>query len=185
MRVQFSLSVQIQFRLIGRTLGFGPKNLGSNPGVGAYISCLNISYMKTCKKCKRILNIKFFYKNKNRVDGLNGFCKNCTNNYGKYWYQRNKIKRQQQIKDYKSKRLQYIKSLKMGNKCFICNENDPICLDFHHLDPKTKKGSLSMAIKSGWSIKKIKEEASKCILLCANCHRKEHKNSFDSLIPDI
>ncbi len=61
-----------------------------------------------------------------------------------------------------------------------CGESDPICLDFHHIDPSTKttpRGGISQVIFQNWSIKHILEEISKCGVICANCHRCEHVSS--------
>lgn len=43
-------------------------------------------------------------------------------------------------------------------------------LDLDHNDPKTKSSKESGAYVSGWSKKRIKEELSKCTVLCKNCH---------------
>jgi hypothetical protein len=65
-----------------------------------------------------------------------------------------------------------IKAWKLQHKCARCPENDPVCLDLHHLDPAEKDFTPSSAS----SFPKFLEEAKKCIILCANCHRKEHHN---------
>lgn len=57
--------------------------------------------------------------------------------------------------------------------CSRCPENDPICLDMHHLDPTEKENELSAAM-GHWSWDRIMVEAAKCIVICANCHRKLH-----------
>lgn len=56
--------------------------------------------------------------------------------------------------------------------CSSCPEKDICCLDFHHLDRKTKDKSLSHAKTAMWSNERLMKEINKCILLCANCHRK-------------
>lgn len=43
-------------------------------------------------------------------------------------------------------------------------------LTFHHLDPTTK--SFPMSASTGRSLEAFREEAKKCVLLCANCHRE-------------
>jgi len=58
-----------------------------------------------------------------------------------------------------------------GNKCVFCGCNDIDILQFHHL--KDKKFSLSGFYHSK-NFEDLKNEASKCILLCPNCHAKEH-----------
>jgi cytochrome c553 len=41
-------------------------------------------------------------------------------------------------------------------------------LHFHYVDPSTKSFALSVA--TGKSLAKFREEAEKCVLVCANCH---------------
>jgi len=61
-----------------------------------------------------------------------------------------------------------------GGRCIICGyckSND--ALDLHHLNPKTKSfGISSGGLTRSWE--KVKIEADKCILVCANCHREIH-----------
>jgi hypothetical protein len=58
-------------------------------------------------------------------------------------------------------------------KCTICAENHPAALDFHHTNPALKDGNIHRFVSSG-QFKKVREEIKKCIVLCANCHRKHH-----------
>lgn len=58
--------------------------------------------------------------------------------------------------------------------CKQCGENDPHCLDFHHLNTEEKKRSVSQLISYEISKEELQEEINKCEILCANCHRKEH-----------
>ncbi len=41
-------------------------------------------------------------------------------------------------------------------------------LHFHHVDPATKSFALSVA--TGKGLGKLRDEAKKCVLVCANCH---------------
>ena len=54
--------------------------------------------------------------------------------------------------------------------CSVCSEKEHVCLDFHHLDGKDKE----VASMLGMNDTRVKEEISKCVVLCANCHRKHH-----------
>lgn len=59
-----------------------------------------------------------------------------------------------------------------GGVCEICRLQFPSCVfDFHHHGEKSDPVSLLCA--SG-SLRRIAEEAIKCLLLCANCHRVHH-----------
>lgn len=55
--------------------------------------------------------------------------------------------------------------------CLFCGENIPECVDFHHVDPTTKKYLISNVARIGHSMEAIKSEIEKCVTLCANHHR--------------
>lgn len=78
------------------------------------------------------------------------------------------------------KRLQEYKNGLKQRGCIICGETAPPCLDFHHVDRKTKEGTVG--VLSTYSKKRMIIEASKCVILCANCHRKLHSGLYFSLI---
>lgn len=61
-----------------------------------------------------------------------------------------------------------------GGSCVLCGYNKRInALDLHHLDASQKDfGISSGGLTRSWE--KIKTEADKCILVCANCHREIH-----------
>lgn len=62
---------------------------------------------------------------------------------------------------------------KLGGKCKHCGESKSYLLDFHHVDPTEKEGTLSDFSK-GYNLEKFFKELDKCDLLCANCHREFH-----------
>jgi hypothetical protein len=62
----------------------------------------------------------------------------------------------------------------MGGKCKICGyDKNPACFDFHHIDPSIKDHEPRHILKNP-NLKKIRDELSKCILLCKNCHADLH-----------
>ncbi len=58
--------------------------------------------------------------------------------------------------------------------CCRCVETTPICLDFHHRVPHEKSFNISRGLRRWYSWNEIMEETAKCIIVCANCHRKLH-----------
>lgn len=134
---------------------------------------------KLCCKCKKELEIHFFSKNKNKKDGIQGCCKNCQKIYKDTYYNENKIKYKQDVKNRKDKAKKqaqdYVNSVK-NIGCKHCKENHPACLDFHHLESSDKFKTISALVADGYNLKIIKNEIEKCIVLCANCHRKLHYN---------
>jgi hypothetical protein len=62
--------------------------------------------------------------------------------------------------------------IKSKFKCECCGITDIRCLDFHHLSDK--EYTLARLVCRGSSVKKILNEMSKCVCLCANCHYLAH-----------
>ena len=56
-----------------------------------------------------------------------------------------------------------------GGRCAVCGyDRCAYNLHFHHVDPEQKAMSMTMA--AGRSLADYREEATKCVLVCANCH---------------
>lgn len=57
-----------------------------------------------------------------------------------------------------------------GGACAVCGyARHPAALQFHHLDPTTKSFGLGVRGITR-SLERLRAEAAKCVLLCANCH---------------
>jgi hypothetical protein len=63
--------------------------------------------------------------------------------------------------------------------CVLCSESEPTCLDFHHVRGK-KEFSLGDVMRGRYSVARIEAELAKCIVVCANCHRKIHAGVISS-----
>ena len=72
-----------------------------------------------------------------------------------------RIKVREQLLDFLSK-----------EKCIDFGENDPIVLDFDHIDKKDKFKTISQMLCGHYSFKTILKETKKCEIRCANCHRR-------------
>ena len=78
----------------------------------------------------------------------------------------------------RAKRSEYMRC-KKNIPCMDCGGVFPdYCMDFHHLDENAKNpyiGRKSFVERmSKFSIQRIDEEISKCVIVCANCHRIRH-----------
>lgn len=70
----------------------------------------------------------------------------------------------------------WVNEMKSAAGCLNCGEIDPVVLDYHHRDPKTKSFSIWDMVARKMNKDKILTEIDKCDVLCANCHRREeHK----------
>ena len=71
-----------------------------------------------------------------------------------------------------TRRHQKVKRLlvaEAGGCCAVCGYDRCIAnLHFHHVDPARK--AFGVTVASGKSLAAYREEARKCVLVCANCH---------------
>ena len=58
------------------------------------------------------------------------------------------------------------------NPCIDCGEIDVIVLDFDHVTD-TKISSISKMIHDGIAVQRLRAEMAKCVVRCANCHRRK------------
>jgi hypothetical protein len=62
--------------------------------------------------------------------------------------------------------------------CVDCGENDPIVLEFDHVEPKTKVRGVARMLSGHWAWEKVLAEINKCEVRCANCHRRKTYNQY-------
>ena len=114
-------------------------------------------------------------------------CKYCNkyypeNEFGIALTTKNKVYRRRKCKScYRNtkKNLQkkyknWINEYKNKRGCIKCGIKDYRVLDLHHKDGNKKEFSLGMILTNGYGFSRIKKEADKCIVICANCHRILH-----------
>jgi hypothetical protein len=132
--------------------------------------------MKTCCLCGVEKAENDFAINRTKKDGRSHTCLVCCRARNKEWYEKNKKwkskKLKEQCKERVKKRRKYIEEKMATIGCHFCHECDPIVLEFHHL--KNKDGNVSTMLIGGISWQRLKAEIDKCVLLCANCHRRLH-----------
>lgn len=78
-------------------------------------------------------------------------------------------------------RQKLLRRLLRQSKCAVCGCNDPMVLQFDHVDPADKVGDITYMISKGTNMERLRAELRKCRILCANCHtRHTHKqqNSY-------
>lgn len=133
--------------------------------------------MKTCTRCKQDKEVTEFYKTVRMKDGLQPSCKSCMN----VSYNQSRKKKQphyQKIARLRGrKNIDLMREWKEARGCKCCGENFGPCLELHHLDPEQKENDPSTLAISSFNA--FLQEAEKCIVLCANCHRKVHAGKIN------
>ncbi len=105
----------------------------------------------------------------NREKALEYYRKYHLKNWGK-----RKVKHQEWKRKRRAKLAEWLRTYKKNLSCIRCKEDHPACIDFHHLNAHEKEGTIANMISEGYSIKTITGEIKKCVVLCKNCHAKEH-----------
>jgi hypothetical protein len=131
---------------------------------------------KTCPECGKLKSIDDFHKNKNKKDGHQSSCKECKGNRSKVRYINEKSKLRAQIVARKQFIREYVNRVKQRAKCAICGIKGSWLLQFHHTT-SNKEINIGNVMQHSFSIKKLKEEMRKCIIVCANCHSTIHHNA--------
>lgn len=132
---------------------------------------------KFCWMCRKWRKLKYFYKYRSgckKGKAISG-CIDCHTERNHSHYAKCSVAVVEQHRMYRNKKRRKLNALKRRLGCKKCGENDPWCLQFHHRDPKKKTWSICKLYGGTWSWERILEEVKKCIVLCANCHIKEHR----------
>lgn len=67
-------------------------------------------------------------------------------------------------------KAQFLREYKSERGCVDCGESDWRCLDLDHVDPMTKQRMPSKLSECSWEM--LLTEIAKCVVRCANCHRR-------------
>jgi hypothetical protein len=124
--------------------------------------------MRICNKCKEEKEDSYFPQRSGRPAGqLNRLCQACL---------------QINLKEHRQHIRSIINRWKEWKGCSACGfKGSHYQLDLDHVDPSTKECSNHRAYEPNWSMKRVKQELAKCVILCANCHREKTFLNSDHL----
>ena len=156
---------------------------------------------KFCSDCKKNLPSTEFFKNRSTKDGYQSICKNCSKvrrqryqkshpekmrEYARQYYHRYAEEKRHGDRIRMNNRQKFLDSLK--TPCAKCGESRPWVIQFHHVNPDAKIFGVADGTKVHKSKEDVIAECSKCVCLCANCHKEFHhlygqkpKNPTDDL----
>lgn len=127
---------------------------------------------KACSKCNVIKSLSDFHKSTRSKDGVQPACKQCMN----VAYNASRKKKQSHYqavaRQRRNQTQQRVSEWKSERGCACCGETCSPCLELHHPDPSVKEDNPSNLVAV--SFEAFLTEAEKCVVLCANCHRKVH-----------
>lgn len=122
--------------------------------------------------CFRFLNCGVFSLEENMPYQNSEKQKQCQKDY----YIKNKKLYLDLQRKRKKERRAWFSAIKAKLKCMLCSESDSVCLDFHHRDRSAKIKSVCQLVAEVSTEEKILNEMAKCDVVCANCHRKLHRD---------
>ena len=130
---------------------------------------------KRCSRCETVKLHSHYNKNKAKIDGLQTTCRECSNVASKAYYKKNRTRHCNYVAERRESYRQDLRDLMWdfysNNPCVDCGEADPIVLEHDHLGDKTMGVSVMVSRLFSW--KRIREEIDKCVVRCANCHRRK------------
>jgi hypothetical protein len=147
--------------------------------------CYNASMKTHCINQHEYTEENTVYRGKEGLDRRR-YCRTCLSDRYKRWYDKNQPAQVARVAKYNKDNAEKIRLVlrarykrykqtlvnEAGGKCERCSYSEHLAaLDFDHLDPSTKKEGIGRVLAGGRSLAAAREEAKKCRLLCANCHR--------------
>jgi hypothetical protein len=144
---------------------------------------------KTCSRCKKKKPVEQFPW-KSKAEGTRiSYCAPCRGQYNREYYSKNPAQRVLITKRNRDRIYVFLDEMKQ-QPCKDCKNTFPPCaMEFDHLNPKTKLGTIARLVHEGASKERLLKEIKKCDLVCANCHRlrtcrRDHKHSHKTRCSD-
>lgn len=132
---------------------------------------------KVCTSCKEEKPLSDYLFRSKEKGTYHSSCRECYKKIRRRSYlKRNGESDKKRSKRNRQKNREWFKEYKDGLSCIRCSEDHPSCIVFHHSDPVEKYENVSTMVSEGYGKERILNEINKCIVLCPNCHSKEHYN---------
>lgn len=133
-----------------------------------------------CSKCLREKSVVDFSFRDRKRGVLHKMCKLCHTKYRRQHYLQHREKYIKKASRWNRKQRdvlrEYIFKKLMESACIDCGEKDIVVLDFDHISGK--RLGISLMFRNRYSVAAIKEEMQKCVIRCANCHRRKTAREF-------
>lgn len=133
---------------------------------------------KKCTRCKKIKLLVEFQKRALAKDGCASMCKPCKRAYDNAHYQAHPDRKKyiaQNRKAARQKAVAFIRQYLLSHPCVDCGETDITVLEFDHVRGKKRAAIATLKQSSQAAVEK---EIKKCVVRCANCHRKKTAKQF-------
>jgi hypothetical protein len=139
------------------------------------VNSSGVHFLKECIWCLWLKPLSEFAFRNAVQRTLSSHCRKCHAAYRRQHYLRNRrdyISRATTQMRHRKHRNRYLaREYLLCHPCLDCGESDITTLDFDHVDPATKAFAIGtlLPVRSWVSIER---EIAKCVVRCANCHRR-------------
>ena len=133
---------------------------------------------KICTRCGKRKKLTSFYRRAAVKSGFASMCRPCKKEYDRHYYNSKpqyRQKRKKAVKARLKKIHEFVCRYLEAHPCIDCGENDPVVLEFDHVRG-VKRDTISK-LKT-ISIDAVAREIQKCVVRCANCHRRRTAKQF-------
>jgi hypothetical protein len=137
---------------------------------------------QVCNRCHQTKRIEEFSWRWKALGQRQRTCRACQSEQKKSWYERNKKSHKANVYENKTKNIEagrtFVWEYLLSHPCAECGQSDPTVLEFDHVRGR-KRAEVTKLVRDGYSLKIIQQEIDKCVVLCANCHKKKtYQNSW-------
>jgi hypothetical protein len=130
---------------------------------------------KTCPGCRQNLPRSDFGRSASRRDGCQVYCRPCMRVRNKRHYERHHSRRRAAIVAWNRRRrdehARLVYEFVLSHPCVDCGESDPIVLECDHIRGQ-KRAAVEHLVSVACSRDVLVSELEKCVVRCANCHRR-------------
>lgn len=131
------------------------------------------SGLKYCPRCTEEKALEQFRARKGKQT-IQSWCRPCKQAYDREWYQRNRQRHSQAVRQRRRDQAYENRQIVMEAKSVPCADcgiqYSPYVMEFDHGDAD-KVAEVSGSV-GAWSAEQLRAEIRKCDVVCANCHRE-------------
>lgn len=142
---------------------------------------LEVNY-KRCANCGNTKPWSAFSSQDRKEFRPCSYCRKCQRAYCKAHYRRNRVAhnkgRHQRKRGERRASQEFIWKYLETHECIDCGERDIVVLEFDHVTG-TKETEISILVARGSTKEHIQRELAKCVVRCANCHRRKTAAQFN------
>jgi hypothetical protein len=126
---------------------------------------------KRCARCRQRKPVSEFYERGRKKGTYMAYCKLCCATRHRAYYESHPDKYRKKKLTAQRRAIHLLHRIK-AKPCVDCGKMyPPYVMDLDHRNPRTKIANPSILARNG-QIEKLREEAKKCDVVCANCHRE-------------